>query len=385
MSNSLLVNISKYASSHQTSPIENFITEAFAWLLRNDEQVREALCIILQSKGSDQGLSFEQLAESDSLDTQVNFNGKYPDMLWYSKDDQFCVIFEHKVWSELHHKQLHNYRAYAEEHLNKRHAIVLISAHVGQHRQNPNIALCWHEVAQEIQKIDSKNGKLDWIRSEFVDLLKNNGLVDVSPINPLSVAYYNEVKRLDKQLTNISERSRNLSWPLLNQENATVFTIPENRKINQWGRVGLTFSSFVKDNPPAWKPGLFFGFVMDGSDHLIEDLLKEGPIAAVVLSINQKHFLSLKDKGYYDRFVAHLRKQIPKGWHISDRTEKGNRINKWHPLIIYRNLSEFIGDANTLDKQQQTYFRQMSEMQELILGCDSFQSFCNELQDRSMG
>lgn len=47
MQNSLLVNISKYAASHKTSPIENFVTEAFAWLLKNDESVRQAIYHLL--------------------------------------------------------------------------------------------------------------------------------------------------------------------------------------------------------------------------------------------------------------------------------------------------------------------------------------------------
>lgn len=377
MNNSLLVNVSKYASSDKTSPTENFITEAFAWLLRNDSDVRGMLSRLLKSKGIGKAVPFEQLVESELLDTQVNFNGKYPDMLWSSLDKEWTIIFEHKVWSELHQNQLYNYRKYAEEQLGKEYLLVLITAHVGQHRQNPDIALCWHEIAKEIECLDTKNEKIRWIRCEFIQLLRSHGLVDVSPINTLSIAYYNESKRLDKQLFNISERSKAQQWPLLIDEE---FIIPETLKISQWGRIGLTFSSCVGNKEPAWKPGLFYGFVVDGSDHLINDLLENGPIAAVILSINNKRYPHLKDNGYYDQWVQELRERAPHGWHISDRTEHSNRVNKWHPLVIYKNLSDFIGDANTLDEQQQTYFDQMAEMQNLFKSSVSFQLFCNHIR-----
>ena len=78
---SLLVNVSKYASNHQTSPIENFITEAFAWLLRNDSAVRSAIATFVHMKGKEQGLHLPLVDSSNYLDTQVNFGGKSPDML----------------------------------------------------------------------------------------------------------------------------------------------------------------------------------------------------------------------------------------------------------------------------------------------------------------
>ena len=54
--NSLLVNVSKNAASHQTSPIENTITEAFAWMLRNDKPIREALIGLINQKGIELGI-----------------------------------------------------------------------------------------------------------------------------------------------------------------------------------------------------------------------------------------------------------------------------------------------------------------------------------------
>ncbi|MFA0356845.1 PD-(D/E)XK nuclease family protein [Vibrio breoganii] len=384
MNNSLLVNVSKYASSDKTSPTENFVTEAFAWLLRNDSDVRGVLSRLLKSKGTDKAVPFDRLIESDSFDTQVNFNGKYPDMLWDSLDNEWAIVFEHKVWSELHENQLYNYRKFAEEQLGKEFILVLITAHAGQHRQNPDIALCWHEIAKEIERLDAKSEKSGWIRDEFIQLLKSHGLVDVSPINPLSISYYQEAKKLDKQLTDICLGSQHHKWPISANEIEVGFSLPSKLKIAQWGRIGLNFSTVNKDDEAGWEPALFFGFIIDGSDHLVDDLLENGPIAAVVLSLAENLQVSIKQDGYYDRLIEELRPKVPVGWKLSDRTEHGKMANKWHPLIIFKDLSEFFADAKTVSSQYTTYTDQMSAMQTLLQGCESFQVFCNEMRKRSL-
>lgn len=236
---SLLVNISKYASSHQTSPIENFITETFAWLLRNDASVRKAIAAFLNIKGKEQGLHIPLIGNSNYLDTQVNFGGKYPDMCWDSEDQTFSIIFEHKIWSELHDNQLDNYRKYAEENLGKGFVIVLITAHSGQHRQYPDLALCWYQIAEVIEKVNSGDEKDKWIREEFINLLKNNGLIKMTPINPLSIAYYNDAKKIEQQLYDIAQRTASKEWPIQKLDSDISYNRPAlQRKVGVGERYG---------------------------------------------------------------------------------------------------------------------------------------------------
>lgn len=151
---------------------------------------------LLLKQGQEYGIEIPYIGNSERINTQVNFDGKYPDMLWDSTDNISCLIFEHKVWSELHYGQLYNYRQYAEEKLAKSFAIVLITAHSGQHKQNPDLALCWYQVAEAIEKIEEDSEKGQWIRKEFIQLLRSNGLAEFSPLNPLSIAYYYDSKKL---------------------------------------------------------------------------------------------------------------------------------------------------------------------------------------------
>ncbi|MBJ7555098.1 PD-(D/E)XK nuclease family protein [Marinomonas spartinae] len=389
MYESLLVNISKYAASDKNSPIENFITEAFAWLLRNDGSVREAIATFLHNKSKEQSLEIPLVGNSGRIDTQVNFNGKYPDMCWESKDHSFRIIFEHKIWSELHDKQLDNYRKYAEEKFYEAYALVLITAHIGQHKQSPDLALCWYQIAEEIEKVKDGNDKEKWVRGEFINLLKSNGLIDMSPINPLSISYYNDVKKLDKQLYDIAIRTANKSWPIqqLADEHISYNKVALQRKVginerigryDAWGRIGLEFNNVTEEyEEGGWAPGFFCGFVIDDEDHCINDLMSTEPLAVLIMDIDEPLHPAMNSNVYYKSLVNEL--ILPKGWHFSDRTTKNKNENPWHPLIIYQGLTDFIGNATTLEQQSDIFFQQMTELQQALLNCASFVAFCKDM------
>ncbi|KPN78245.1 hypothetical protein AEA42_04210 [Shewanella sp. Sh95] len=387
MLDSLLVNVSKYAASHQTSPIENFITEAFAWLLKHDSVARKALSELLVGKLTGYSHELSSIHLSNDIETQVNFGGKYPDLLWTTTDDDFCLIFEHKVWSELHDQQLNNYRNYATSHLNKPFKIVLITAHIGQHRQSPDIALCWYDIAGILQTLIDGDAKASWLRDEFISLLKSNGLVNSTPLNPLTISYYNDVKNIDKQLYEMVSRCELSQWPICQSTSPDIkFLHPPRNKTSRgrydaWGRIGLEFSYTNPDNNESgWIPGVFCGFVVDGDDHLVHDLLTDGPIAAVIISVNSKLQPLLKSNGCYDQLLDELKETLTNGWSFSDRTRIGKKFNSWHPLIIYKGLASFLGDASTLDTQTACYFDQMSFIQTLLVGSKSFANFCVEMR-----
>ncbi|WGW00168.1 hypothetical protein QF117_20165 [Vibrio sp. YMD68] len=388
MNNSLLVNVSKYASSDKTSPTENFITEAFAWLLRNDAEVRRAIDKYLRKVGEEKSLNILPVGDSRHIDTQVNFNGTFPDMCWDSSDRTFSIIFEHKVWTKLSDKQLDNYRKYAEEKLGKAFVIVLITGHVGQHKQNPDLALCWYQIAEIIESVEGGNDKDLWIREEFIHLLKVNRLVDITPINPLSIAYYNDAKKIDEQLNNIAKRAIHKKWPIQQLEgdvsyNKEVYQrkvgVSERcGKYDTWGRIGLEFNNVTQEyDEGGWAPGLFCGFLIDSADHCVEDIMPNEPLAALIVDIDDPLHSKLNSRGLYEKLVNEI--CLPNGWKLSDRVTQNNNENPWHPLIIYRSLSDFIGHASTPEQQSETFFTQMKELQKALINTNSFVAFCKEM------
>ena len=109
---SLLINLRKYRPRENTDPLENFMTEAFAWLLRRNTGFSMHWLESLNEQFDD-GEKFMLPTEDVLWSTQENFDGKYPDMV--ASWSQTRIIFEHKVWADLHENQLSNYRSYADK------------------------------------------------------------------------------------------------------------------------------------------------------------------------------------------------------------------------------------------------------------------------------
>lgn len=376
----LLVNLSRYAPSEKSAPIENFITEAFAWLLRHDSEVQHCVLELIKSKRTDHDVISFELENELQISTQVNFNGLYPDMQLTSKAHGWTLVFEHKVWSELHHNQLDGYRDYAKQHFS-RFALVLITARSSQHQQRPDIALCWHEIAKKINGLGNHDEKQAWLRQEFISLLDAQGLLDITPINPLSLNYYHEVKKVDGQLTSICKAAMNHSWALVSNKTVTFELAKKVR--SAWGRIGLEFVS-----PPSnstdylpWEPGLFCGFFIHGDDVNFKEEMRAGPLAAVTLSIDSSLHDKLHHSKHYAALVNELQDKLGQQpiWTLSDRSKVANS-NQWHPIIIHCPISHFYKTNLTLDRQEQSFVEQMNQIQQHFADCPSFQLFCNEMK-----
>ena len=145
MKNDLLISLRKYRVTEKRDPIENFITEAFAWLLKNYPDFSNSF---IKDLGNRLNADIV-LSENVKWDTQKNFGGVFPDMI--CEYDGNAIVFEHKAWSYLHKNQLQNYRTFAKNKFSTSY-IILITAHEKQHEQNPDLALCWYDVHRFIDK-----------------------------------------------------------------------------------------------------------------------------------------------------------------------------------------------------------------------------------------
>lgn len=408
MSNNLLVNLSQYAPRETILSTENFITETFAWLLRNDPDVFQALIQLLQDKfqeynseRKDEVIESFNLTREFYISTQENFNGKFPDMVIESH--QSMLVFEHKVWSNLHHNQLHNYRYHMEQERKIfNYRLILITARSTQHMQNPDVALCWQEIATCIDELTSENEKISWIRQEFINLLAANNLLYISSIDPLSVVYYHDAKKIDNQLFQIAQNLYNLqNQPLMEQSHFQK--VDQVRNI--WERIGyelfLSKESFTVQNTwdQQWFPGVFMGFVMNSYDHMLEDIMpNNSPIVSFILSID-KTCHPIQQFPAYRPFVAELTEKLKNSriWKISDRTLRCKH-NPWHPLIIYCTIYDFYTDASNfgfeLDShldisqlkmtnlQHKIFQSEMAKLQQAFIECPSFKLLCNEIQNK---
>lgn len=102
---SLLINLRNYSPGDGNDPLENFITEAFAWQLNAHPSLAE---FFLASVIAELGGTAIVSASGHVWNTQMNLGGKRPDMVLETTSMAF--IFEQKAWVQLHDDQLENYR-----------------------------------------------------------------------------------------------------------------------------------------------------------------------------------------------------------------------------------------------------------------------------------
>ena len=148
MTDSLFSALRKYAKSEAINPIENFITEGFAWLLRDKEVLSSEFVDYLRDR-----LPHPNAVTRDSpkWDTQHTFAGGRIDML--ADFGSFVFIFEHKVWSSLAPGVLDKYRSYASNNpkwskgdIQKHNKLILITGSTYHHQQSPDLALTWSDI-----------------------------------------------------------------------------------------------------------------------------------------------------------------------------------------------------------------------------------------------
>ena len=117
----LLESVRKYHPRDGSDPLENFITEAFAWMLRNCPEFGEYFASNIAKQ-----LNMSEFDTANQRwETQQNFGGVYPDMVCSS--GTMALVFEHKTWSEVGDNQISNYRSYANKNYSESRIVLILS------------------------------------------------------------------------------------------------------------------------------------------------------------------------------------------------------------------------------------------------------------------
>ena len=366
---SLLVNLRKYRPRENNDPLENFITEAFAWLLRSNSEALNALldCI------NEHLIPPIDLPESDVyISTQENFANKFPDLVisW-----QGCtLVFEHKVHSELHQNQLQNYRTYAST-IYDNYKVILITATPFQHAQSPDVALCWQDIyhcfKNLVEKISDEHAS--WAIEDFLSLLKSEGLGPRNPMNRFSIANYLEAVQFIEQVDSVFKTAQEREWPLQNIGMEPVF-----KRQGTESRVGLEFCPIVKKKR-QWLPGVFCGVLLSGADHGVKEFINNELKLCLVFDFNRTGQALIKNSAHYTRFKADL-KLLVDDWEFLDTAlEPRAKYNKWHPIVILKPMLPFFEHAETHEKQVDIVLEIFSELQKRLTEQPNFIKLMEEL------
>ena len=353
MENNLLTSLRKYRPRESNTPIENFITEAFLWLLKNYENFSEYYLNYLSEK-----LEFGVSLKNAKWETQVNFNGYFPDLVCDLGDTG--LIFEHKIRAHLHENQLNNYRDYASKKY-ANYKLILITMNTTQHFQEPDLALCWEQIHKLITDWPPIKQNEFFLFQNFINLLEYEGLGPKAPISHESISYYFYANDFTKKVETLILSISNDKY--IQEEFKQL--IGEDFKLNyqnSWGRIGFQFLE-------TWRPSIFAGVMVDWKDHNIKPILnKDSPDFVILLSFAEDLHGRYKVDENYINLVNELKQNLENNnsdWefynHLEDRSvEKPNNI--WHPLYIRKPLIELLRGTKTFEEQKLRVFEGIKEV-----------------------
>jgi hypothetical protein len=374
---SLFTNLQKYRLRDNNNPIENFVTEAFAWLLRKDTELGRYLINQIAEKLDGTAKGFSLTSNDVSWSTQENYSGVFPDM--EAKWSGMALVFEHKVWSPLHGGQLKSYREFHEKAGND-YRLILITGHHSQHSQKPDLALCWHEVYVWIKNyVDSTQiSETTWVINDFLQLLKSEGLGPTAPISHTAIWHYQEAVTLRSKLENLIGKVYKQQWLVLSGYCSEVK--------KQEGVIGIQFNRINPDDPEksGWNPGVFVGFALDGGDHKIQNRMNDGLKMILNISISKKHHAHYSTWLEYISLIKELddkAKAVSNGWTFYNHREEARTFNPWHPLYLEYPMLELFQGTEEI-QEQETRFKEMAEeVLDMLMSCSSFKSFERKLNE----
>ncbi|MBM7070597.1 PD-(D/E)XK nuclease family protein [Shewanella sp. 202IG2-18] len=381
---SLLVNLRKYRPRENTDPLENFVTEAFAWVLRNNSSCLSAFTKLLNEKLN---LSLDIESQPSVISTQENFDGVYPDML--IQYDDFALVFEHKVNSYLHTNQLQNYRDKSKSHNGFNDCkLVLITRSRKQHEQKPDLSLCWYEIYQYFQTNLSEDEKENsWAIKELFALFKKEGLVPAKPVNISVMNQYFSALKIANQMENLINEAKLEDWYLVRE-----CGFLHNAKKQRWGRIGLEFGTQDSQGKRRWSPGIFCGFIVDGNDHRVCSIIEDEPLTTLIIEFNDdaQEKLGISAKGIsnpelHNQLVSDIKSMLlvkDFGWQVIDTLQhKTIKFNKWRPVMLMCPTSKFFDDCTSADDQRINFYKQFNELSKAIYELESFKTICEQLQE----
>ncbi len=374
MKTDLLTSLRKYKKTANADPIENFITEAFAWLLKNHDNFSSFFIKEIQEKLN----SNITIPKKVNWVTQKNCNGVFPDMVCEFENSSF--IFEHKARCPLHEGQLNNYRKYANENYST-YYIILITAQEKEHTQNPDLALCWRHIYKIIERwLNDKSDEDLFMFKSFQNLLVNEGMGPPSPISHNSILSYYSARNFKKETLNLITRIFNNKKKTFESIfNEDYFNLT--KQDNYCGRIGL--SMFDLNN---WKPGIFVGFMIDGEDHKTKSILGErSPDFSIILSFDGiLHKIYPKNENYQN-LVNYLQKEIEKlndNWnfynHIED--EMVTSPNPWHPIHIRKPMLDLFRGTSTAEEQDKKFIEATKTILQIITVTEYYVKLKNDLK-----
>jgi len=148
--NSIFSDLLKYGPTEGSTPIENFTTEIFKYLLRVDDEILRFILIACDKES--------YMGSKLRIDSQVDI-GKGPVDILITDDCSFGIVIENKIDASFQDKQIRRYKECAELRWSKNNCILALTKNIYEFDEKigkPDHTLYWSDVAEFIDKQHSK-------------------------------------------------------------------------------------------------------------------------------------------------------------------------------------------------------------------------------------
>lgn len=323
-----------------STPAENFLTQAFAHILRTDRSAFEAFVgAVLGMRGP------AKVSGSYSVETQLargteNDSG-IPDMqveATLEDERDLFIVSEHKWDAPVDTEQLNRYAR------TLRRADVSCLVLIANTPELPDgapevgpgfVALTWSDVYEFLLPVSATAGQ-SLVRDflQFLDANRMGKREALSTARLVAFTFGAPVVETCREIGGLLARKK---WPSVPAPLRP--TTPTSKKL-QWGRVGIQFND-------EWDklPGLFLGFLVDPDDHGVA-LCNASRGFDVMLTIDKMPRLEV-DSVKVLRALRRVEKQCG-----PLRIEAPADLrNKWRLLMIRSPVADVIGTTRTVDEQ----------------------------------
>ncbi|MDT0501764.1 MULTISPECIES: PD-(D/E)XK nuclease family protein [unclassified Halomonas] len=364
MDSSLLVSLRKYRPREGRDSLENFITEVFAWLLRNASGISETMLARLQrAMPEEEGFDLPRDSEDVEWSTQTRLGSRRPDMqvIWPG----MALIFEHKVWSGLGDNQITGYRDLArQKYTGAEIRVVAITASRHQYSKAADANLCWSDIYKMLEQyLGGVEKSTERFHIEnFLALLAHEGLQPAAPIAHEAIRYFPTAGKLPQQLEQAFTPLAARDWPVGSGYQ------PEMKRL-RWGRIGIEF--LRTEARRKWSPGIFIGCVLDGSDHLINHRIEDTVKLQLILDFSnglRRYYPFMDNYRALKATVAEM--ATGTHWTFYDHGEEA-QANTYHPFYLETPLLEILRGSTTMEEQRELIFSAGCEALD-ILQCGGF-------------
>ncbi|OQX28814.1 MAG: hypothetical protein B0D92_06960 [Spirochaeta sp. LUC14_002_19_P3] len=270
--------------------------------------------------------------------------------------------------------------------------LILITGGAYLHDQNPDLALCWHNVYEWLKSWLNKQpaSAADnlFILHDFLELLKTEGMGPPATISHEAILSYSSARHLKENVSALIGRvEKSVKWENLVKEDYEK-NIPNNRcslYAEHYGRIGINLLGGAAWD--SWCPGIFVGFVIDYEDYNVKPLIPPSPDCSIIIDFWEEHHDTyVKHKLYHamleelENRVSILNKELASrmpdpdiGWDFHNHLKADDDPkNLWHPIHIRMPMLELFRGTCTSEEQDERFIEKVSEVLLIIKDCKPF-------------